>query len=55
MKFAKCLETEVTPKWRHALQMGVDQAVVLGPSGPEAQLWDYGRMLALKKNNRQAG
>ena len=55
MKFAMCLETEVTPKWQHTLQMGVDHAVVLGPAGPEARLWEYGRMLALKKKFEDAG
>lgn len=49
MKFAMCLEPEITPKWRHALQMGVDDAVVLGSSTGEWRLWDYGQMLALKK------
>jgi len=49
MKFAMCLEPDVTPKWRHALQMGVDHAVVLGSSTGEWRLWDYGQMLALKK------
>ena len=34
MKFAMCLEAEVTPKWTHARQMGVDHAVVLGPPEP---------------------
>ncbi len=55
MKFAMCLEEEVTPKWRHAVQMGVDQAVLLGPSTSAGRLWDYGRMLALKKKFEDAG
>ena len=54
MKFAMCLETEVTPKWVHARQMGVDHAVVLGPA-EGARLWDYGVMLALKKKFEDAG
>lgn len=49
MKFAMCLEPDVTAKWRHALQMGVDHAVVLGSSTGDWRLWDYGQMLALKK------
>jgi len=55
MKFAMCLEPEVTPKWAHARQMGVDHAVVLGEPGPQWQLHDYGHMLALKKKFDDAG
>jgi mannonate dehydratase len=55
MKFAMCLETDVGPKWAHARQLGIDHAVVLGPPGPEWRLWDYGRMLALKKKFEDAG
>ncbi|HEY0419632.1 MAG TPA: mannonate dehydratase, partial [Acetobacteraceae bacterium] len=55
MKFAMCLETEIGPKWVHARQMGVDHAVVLGEPGPQWQLHDYGRMLALKKKFADAG
>ncbi len=55
MKFAMCLEAEVTPKWTHARQMGVDHAVVLGPPEPQWRLHEYGRLLALKKKFEDAG
>ena len=55
MKFAMCLETTVGPKWVHARQMGVDQAVVLGPTDGGMRLHEYGNLLMLKKKFEDAG
>ncbi len=55
MKFAMCLETAVGPKWVHARQMGLDHAVVLGPTDGAAKLHDYGNLLMLKKTFEDAG
>ena len=55
MRFAMCLEVQPGPKWLFARQLGVDDAVVLGPVGPEWQLHEYGRLLALKKRFEDAG
>jgi mannonate dehydratase len=55
MKFAMCLETSIGPKWIHARQMGVDHAVVLGPTDGGHRLHDYGNLLMLKKRFEDAG
>jgi mannonate dehydratase len=55
MKFAMCLETEVGPKWVHARQLGIDHAVVLGPTDGALKLHEYGNLLALKKKFEDAG
>ena len=55
MKFAMCLETQVGPKWVHARQLGVDHAVVLGPTDPGANLHEYGNLLQLKKQFEDHG
>lgn len=55
MQFAMCLEPEAGQKWALARQMGVDQAVVLGPTDGSWRLHEYGQMLALKKRFEDYG
>lgn len=55
MKFAMCLETEIGPKWAHARQLGIDHAVVLGPTDPGWDLHEYGNLLRLKKKFEDNG
>ena len=55
MKFAMCLEPEVGPKWVHARQLGVDHAVVLGPTDGSFALHEYGNLLMLKTKFEDAG
>jgi mannonate dehydratase len=55
MKFAMCLETSHGPKWIHARQLGIDHAVVLGPTDGVWKLHEYGNLLKLKKQFEDAG
>jgi len=50
-----CLEAEPGPKWTHARQLGVEHGVVVGPPSPDWPLWDFRRLLALKKRLEDAG
>jgi mannonate dehydratase len=52
MRIAMCLEYEVGPKWHHALQMGVKDAVAIGGCGP---VWDYLHMARVKKKFNDFG
>lgn len=55
MKFAMCLELADGPKWAHARQLGVDHAVVLGPTDGALRLHEYGNMLMLKSRFEDVG
>src|SRR5688572_27652116 len=52
MRIAMCLEPVVGPKWHHALQMGVTDAVAIGGSEP---IWDYLTMARVVKRYRDFG
>lgn len=55
MKFAMCLEEEDSPKWRHAPQLGVNAAILLGPQTHASRIWEFPRLLALKQRFEDAG
>lgn len=53
MKIAMCLEPAIGPKWHHALQMGITEAVAVGGAG--IPIWDYLTLARVKKSYEDFG
>lgn len=55
MKLSMCLETYDNVKWRHAKQMGMDHAVIMGPVNEKLPIWDFQTLAQLANRYRDAG